>query len=131
MELIEALKKEWGVNERQAKGGVGAVLYVVRDRVSRNAFREVSDVLPDARAWMAISPEGDADGERGVVDEIFRTAVGDELTPEARMHGHFHSLGIGRSLVEPFTKQVLVYLEAHLSGDSKAQVGGVLAEFQA
>jgi len=121
MELIDKLRKDLGVNERQAQGGVGAVLYVIKDHLSSEDFEEILHMMPESEGWMKLSPEGEP-GFFGVLDNVFKSVAGGSLEVGARLGGHFHSLGISTKLVGPFLKHVFAYLEENLDGKAQREV---------
>lgn len=125
-ELIDGLK----LSERQAKGGVGALLYVIRDQVSPGIFHEVLELFPEAEAWMKLSPEG-GNGFFGTLDAVFRNIAGGNLEAAARLGGHFRSLGVDASMARPFAEQVLEYLQARLKGRARDNMAALLAQFRA
>lgn len=121
MELIDQLVGQFKVNKHQAQGGVGALLYVVREHVAPVTFDEVRKILPDADAWMKSSPEG-GEGIIGMLDGIFGSVAGGKLDAFARIGGHFQSLGISPKMVRPFTELVLSYLRDSLDIGPRSQI---------
>lgn len=128
MELVQQLMSELKVNERQAKGGVGALLFIVHDQVGAQTFDEVRHLFPEADAWMELSPEGQS-GVIGMLDGIFGSVAGNKLDTFARLGGHFQSLGISPKMVKPFSLKVLTYLRDHLDNGARNQVSKVLEAF--
>ncbi len=129
MELVRQLTNELKVNERQAKGGIGALLYLIRDQVSPGIFHEVLEVLPEGGEWMKLSPEG-GDGFFGALDQVFRNIARGDLEAAARLGGHFQSLGIDAGMAGPFAERVLGFLESRLKGRASDEMGALLARFR-
>ncbi|MGL1832110.1 DUF2780 domain-containing protein [Rhodocyclaceae bacterium SMB388] len=121
MELIQRLVSELKVNEGQAKGGVGALLFVIRDQVAPQTFDAVNVLLPDAQAWMELSPER-SEGAMGILDGIFGNVAGGKLDAFARLGGHFQSLGISPAMVKPFVETVLSDLRDRLPTGARDQI---------
>lgn len=121
MELIQRLVTQLKVNEGQAKGGVGALLFVIRDQVAPQTFDAVKTLLPEAEAWMQLSPEG-SEGAMGMLDGIFGKLAGGKLDAFARLGGHFQSLGISPTMVKPFAETVLTDLRDRLPTGARDQV---------
>ncbi len=121
MELVQQLMKSLDLNEQQAKGGIGALLYIVKDHVAHSSFHEIKTLLPEAEAWMRLSPEG-GEGFIGLLDGIFGSVAGGKLDAFARMGGHFQSLGISPTMVKPFTGIVLAYMCERLPAGGRNQV---------
>ncbi|HRP96352.1 MAG TPA: DUF2780 domain-containing protein [Rhodocyclaceae bacterium] len=128
MDLIQQLMTQMKVNERQAKGGIGALLYIVKDQVSPDTFDAVRKLLPEADAWMKISPEG-SEGIITLLDGVFGRVAGSKLDTFARLGGHFQSLGVAPSMVKPFSQTVLTYLRDNLQHGARNQIANLLAEF--
>jgi hypothetical protein len=129
MELIDGLIDEFKLNERQAKGGVGALLHVIRDQVSPGIFHEVVALVPESDDWMRLSPEG-GNGFFGALDAVFSRIAGGNLEAAARLGGHFPSLGIDTSVARPFAERMLGYFHANLKGRARSDIAELLEQFR-
>lgn len=129
MELIDRLTSELKVNARQAEGGVGALMYVVKDQCAAETFDAVRALLPDVDNWMRASPEQGGTGVIGLLDGIFGQVPGSRLDAFARLGGHFQSLGVSPTVVKPFSEMVLAWLQEKLEGGPRNQISALHDKF--
>lgn len=129
MELIQTIRKEFGLNERQAQGAVGSVLYIVKDGITKQSFDELLRAVPEGEGWMKLTPEGSA-GFFGVLDNVFKSVAGGTLDIGARLGGHFHSLGISTRLAAPVAQVVIQHLAEHVPGPAGRECKGLLSQFK-
>lgn len=129
MELIDTIRQDFGLNERQAQGAVGAVLYIVKDGISKEGFDELLRAVPEGEGWMKLTPEGAA-GFFGVLDNVFKSVAGGTLDVGARLGGHFHSLGISTRLAAPVAQVVMQYLGEHVPGQAGRECQHLLSQFR-
>ncbi len=129
MELIERLSGELKVNARQAEGGVGALMHVVKDQCAAETFDAIKQLLPAVDDWMRASPEQGGAGVIGLLDGIFGQIPGSRLDTFARLGGHFQSLGMSPAIVKPFSEQALAWLQERLDGGPRNQVANLHEKF--
>lgn len=129
MELIERLTADLKVNIRQAEGGVGALLHVVKDQCAAETFDAIRVLLPDTEAWMRSSPEQTGSGVMGMLDGIFGQVPGSRLDTFARLGGHFQSLGMSPAMVKPFCETALAWLQANLQNGPRNQIESLHEKF--
>lgn len=122
MEIIERLTSELKVNARQAEGGIGALMYVIKDQCAPETFDAIHQVLPAVDDWMRASPEQGGTGVIGLLDGIFSQVPGGRLDAFARLGGHFQSLGMSPTIVKPFCEQVLSWLQGRLEDGPRNQI---------
>jgi hypothetical protein len=122
MELIDRLTSELKVNARQAEGGIGALMYVVKDQCAAETFTAIQQVIPSVDDWMRASPEQGGTGVIGLLDGIFGQVPGGRLDAFARLGGHFQSLGMSPTIVKPFCEQTLAWLQARIEDGPRNQI---------
>lgn len=129
MELIDRLTSDLKVNARQAEGGVGALMHVVKEQCAAETFDAIRNLLPAVDDWMRASPEQGGTGVIGLLDGIFGQVPGSRLDAFARLGGHFQSLGMSPAIVKPFCEQVLAWLQAHLEDGPRNQITTIHEKF--
>jgi hypothetical protein len=112
MGLIDAVVEELGVDEAKAKGGVGAILKLLREEVSTAEFSEVEAAVADAGKLADDAPE--AEGLAGVLGGLGKALGGDaaDVGTLARLAGIFKSLGLDADDVAKFVKAVIAFLQS-------------------
>ncbi|MEM7626751.1 MAG: DUF2780 domain-containing protein [Planctomycetota bacterium] len=119
-ELISKLTAELGINEGQAKGGVGLLLKMAQDKLGGADFEKIKDAVPGAEALADAAPEaggGESGGLMGMVGSIAGALGGEKLEGAASLAGGFDKLGLDVSMVGKFIPQVLEFLKSKGGGD--------------
>ena len=95
MDLVKAIVDQLNVSEDQAKGGVGLILKLAKDKLDGSEFGQIENLIPDCDGLINSSPsEGGEDGGlMGAIGSI-ASAVG----------GKASSLGNIASLADGFSK---------------------------
>lgn len=109
--IIPQLQQQFGLNETQVRGALGALLVFARERLSKPAFDDLAERFPNADAAMQ--------------DVKMRGVVTGPLDDRDEYEASLSKLGIGQPLASQFAPAVLQYLRAagyEREGDSLAQI---------
>lgn len=109
--IIPQLQEQFGLNETQVRGALGALLVFARERLSKPAFDDLAQRFPNAEAAMQ--------------DVKLRGVVTGPLDDREEYEASLSKLGIGQPLASQFAPAVLQYLRAagyEREGDSLAQI---------
>lgn len=109
--IIPQLQEQFGLNETQVRGALGALLVFARDRLSKPAFDELAQRFPNAEAAMQAAKSS------GVVTG--------PLDDREEYEASLSKLGIGQPLASQFAPAVVGYLRAagyEREGDGLAQI---------
>ena len=117
MELIEQLTQSLGIDENQAKGGIGLILNVLKEKLTAGDFGKIAELIPNADAMLQDAPkdEGGLLGKLGGLVSSLRGGEG--LGDLAELAGGFKNLGLDGSLLKKFVPIVLDFLKQK-GGDS-------------
>jgi hypothetical protein len=109
-DLVETLRTQLGVNDRQATGGAGAVLKLAQERLGPAEFSIVEEAVPGAGDLLGQAPAlGAAPGELGGASSALGLGDLGGLTP---LTGAFSILGMSPELIPQFTDIVLEYVQS-------------------
>ncbi len=116
MDLIQLLISQLGVNEQQAKGGLGALLKTAQGKLSSGSFSEIEKLLPNIAELLRAAPS--SGGGLGALGGL----LGGQMGELAKLAGQFSSLGLNQSQIAPFAKLVFEFLSQHLPPDAKNEL---------
>jgi Protein of unknown function VcgC/VcgE (DUF2780) len=109
-ELVETLKTDLGVNERQASGGAGAVLKLAEERLGPSEFSMIEDSVPGADQLLEAAPAlGEAPGALGGASSALGLS---DLGGLAPLTGAFSLLGMSPEMIPQFAETVLGYVQS-------------------
>jgi len=120
--LIENLTSQLGVTPDQAKGGIGLIANMAKDKLGGD-FSQLSDKFPELSGMMSAAPAaGASEGAAGGLGGMMGTAmsalgVGGDLGALASLAGGFKSLGLDAGMVSKFAPIVTNYLSEN-GGDT-------------
>jgi hypothetical protein len=96
--IIPQLQEQFGLNESQVRGALGALLVFARERLPKPEFDQLAQRIPNAeRAMQDVKLQGIVTGPLDDRDEYERA---------------LSSLGLGQPLASQFAPAVLEYLAA-------------------
>lgn len=123
MDLIAQLVQQLGVNNKQAEGGLGALLQLAQQHVSGGTFAEILKLLPQARQLMQGAPQ--AGGLGGMLGGL----MGGKMADFAKLSGQFQSLGMDTGTLSSFARLALGFLEKNLQGNAGAEVKALVDKY--
>jgi len=125
MALVQQLTQELGINDRQAEGGLGLVLGLLRERLPAGDFARIGDALPEADALVESAPKpGSTTG--GLLGGVMSAIGGGGLANLAQLANGFSGLGMDSGLVARFIPVVVTFLGDKGGADLAEKVAGIL-----
>ena len=113
-ELIGQLVSNLGVDEGQAKGGLGAILNLAKDKLDGGDFSKITDAISGSSELMSAAPEAKAEGGGlgGMLGSVTSAlGVGGNLGNLASLAGAFSSLNLDASMIGKFAPVVMGFLK--------------------
>lgn len=126
MELIELLTKNLGVREDQAKGGVGAIFQMVKEKLGDENFGKVSAKVPGMDQLLGAAPE--TGGLGGAIGGISSALGGgaEKLGGLASLAGGFEKLGLDSGMIGKFIPVIISFVQSKGGDSAKNLLKGVL-----
>ena len=115
-ELLGMLTSQLGVDETQAKGGVGAILNLAKEKLGDGDFSQITSALGGGTAEaMAAAPSaveggGGMAGMLGAATSALGVDLGG-LGKLAALAGTFKSLGLDSSMISKFAPIVMGFIK--------------------
>lgn len=110
--IIPQLQEQFGLNESQVRGALGALLVFARERLPKPEFDQLAQRIPNA--------------ERAMQDVKLQGIVTGPLDNRDEYEASLSSLGIGQPLASQFAPAVLGYLRAAGYEQERDILAGVL-----
>jgi hypothetical protein len=125
MELLNDIMQNLGVNEEQAKGGVGLIFKMAQEKLGGD-FTQVKDAVPEADDMITAAPDGNGKGGffKGL-STAFGGSAG-KLAGIASLAGGFSKLGLESDMVGKFIPVILNYVQSKGGDSVKNLLGNVL-----
>lgn len=122
LELISELTSKLGIDENQAKGGMGALLGTVKEKLGDNDFGPIASAFGgDLGSLMDAAPkaEDSGGGMMGMVGKATSAlGMGDsKLGMAANLVGSLGKLGIGADVATKFLPTALGFMQGNM-GDT-------------
>ncbi len=116
-ELFGMLTSQLGVDSNQAKGGVGAILNMAKEKLSEGDFSQITNALGGdvSEALNAAPAAGDAGGGLGGMLGAATSALGVDmggLGKYAALAGAFKSLNLDAEMVSKFAPIVMDFVKS-------------------
>ncbi len=116
MDLIGTLKGQLGVSDDQARGGLGALLRVAREKLGQGDFARVEHQVPGASqmADAAPQPEGGG-GLTGALGSLAGALGGGSAGGLGKLAGlaaTFSKLGLDPSMIGKFVPLILSFVQS-------------------
>ncbi len=130
MDLIKLLTDQLGIQDNQARGGVGLIFDLVKKKLGDKEFAQVSNLVPQAQSWMGEAPKTDdaGGGLLGMAGSLASKFGFDDLGKLAGLAAGFKKLGLDADMITKFIPVVMKYAES-LGGDNlKAILAKVLTK---
>lgn len=125
MALVQQLTQELGVNDRQAEGGLGLILGLLRERLPAGDFARIGEALPEASALADSAPEPES-AATGLLGGVMSAMGGGGLANLAQLANGFSGLGMDSSLVARFIPVVAAFLGDKGGSDLAEKAVGIL-----
>ena len=110
--IIPQLQEQFGLNEQQVRGALGALLVFARERLPKPEFDQLAQRIPNA--------------ERAMQDVKRQGIVTGPLDNRGEYEAVLSNLGIGQPLASQFAPAVLGYLAAAGYEQERDILAGVL-----
>ena len=112
-ELIGQLVSGLGVNENQAKGGLGAILNLAKDKLEGGDFSQITNAISGADELMNAAPsaEGESGGLGGMLGSVTSALGVGNLGGLASLAGAFKSLDLDAGMIGKFAPVVMGFLK--------------------
>lgn len=110
--IIPQLQEQFGLNEQQVRGALGALLVFARERLPKPEFDQLAQRIPNA--------------ERAMQDVKRQGIVTGPLDNRGEYEAALSNLGIGQPLASQFAPAVLGYLAAAGYAQERDILAGVL-----
>ncbi len=127
-ELFGLLTSQLGVNDNQAKGGVGAILNLAKEKLADGDFSQITQALGgDVTEAMNAAPKAEAGGVGGMLGAA-TSALGIDLGglgKLASLASAFKTLGLDADMIGKFAPIVMEFVKGK-GGDG---VGEILEKF--
>jgi hypothetical protein len=116
VELIQLLMTQLGINEQQAKAGLGAILQLAQTKLSPETISEVNKLLPNLADLLKAAPA--SGGGLGALGSL----LGGQMAQLAKLAGQFSQLGLAQSQLTAFAQLVFEFLSSKLPPDAKDEL---------
>lgn len=131
MDLIQMVMKQLGIDETQAKGGLGMIFDLAQSNLGKDDFQQVSKLVPgiDDMLKTAASARGSGKSGGGLMDMVGAVAskvLGGNLGNLTELVSGFQKLGLSADMVAKFVPIVLKFVEERGGGAVKDLLGKVL-----
>lgn len=126
MELLNMLTEQLGVDENQAKGGLGLLMGMAKEKLGAGDFAQVSEALPGVDGLIDAAPQPSGlTGALGGLASSFGGGAG-QLGQLAGLASGFKGLGLDSGMIGKFVPVVLSYVESKGGAGVKSLLEGVL-----
>lgn len=119
-ELIQQLTAGLGIQENQARGGVGLLFKVAQQKLAAGDFSELAKALPGVQCMIQQAPE--TGGGAKLLGGLASALGGGKAADLATLAGGFSKLGIDAATARRFVPIVTQFLGARLSPAIKETV---------
>jgi len=111
MELLELLKKNFGVPENQAKGGAGLLFNLAKEKLGESDFSQVAQHVPGINELIGIAPKSKGLGTAlgGLASSIGGDAS--KFGSIASLASGFSELGLDSGMVGKFIPIILSFVQ--------------------
>lgn len=126
MEILNMLTDQLGVTEEQAKGGVGAIFSLAKEKLGDGDFSKVAEAIPGMDDLLGAAPE--SGGLAGMVGDLASKLGGGagKLGSLASLAGGFKGLGLDSGMVGKFIPIILSFVQSKGGDSIKSILAGVL-----
>ncbi|HPD17852.1 MAG TPA: DUF2780 domain-containing protein [Planctomycetota bacterium] len=130
MDLIGTLKSQLGVTDDQAKGGLGALLRVAREKLGQAEFAKVEEQVPGAGQMADAAPRAEGSGGLagalgGLAGALGSGSAGG-LGKLAGLAAIFSKLGLDPAMIGKFVQTILAALQGKGAADARDALSSTL-----
>jgi len=126
MELIETIIGKLGIDESQAKGGVGQILGLAKEKLGGGKFAEIASAVPGLDALTGDAPKAEGGGLMGALGGVASALGADDLGDLAKLAGGFDKLGMDKGMIGKFVPVILDFVKDKGGDKVGALLEGVL-----
>ncbi len=132
MDIVQKLMESLGINEGQAKGGLGLLLKLAKEKLASGDFAKLAEAIPGAKDIITAAPAtlgGLMGAIGGLVGSLAGKAGGaaSNLGSLASLAQGFKELNLDGDMIQKFTATVI----AHLKEKGGSSVAGLLEKLTA
>ena len=137
MELVHQLMKQFGIDEAQAKGGIGAILNLAKEKLGTD-FSHVSALVPGADDMMKTAPGAPGapassapeagGGLMGMIGAVGGMLGVKNVQDIAKLYENFQKLGLNTAQITGFIQTILAFVEKQGGGTVKLLLEKVLTQ---
>lgn len=119
MELIEQIVKQLGVEESQAKGGLGLLLKLAQQQLDGSEFQKVEQAIPQSGEMLGAAPDLKSQGgglmsmAMGMVEQW----TGKDLGQLAELAEGFQSLNLSPEMIGKFAPMLMEWVQQNAGGE--------------
>lgn len=118
MELINQLVSTLGIDSKQAEGGTGLLMKLVKDNLSGADFSRITNAAPQLEGLMQQAPEGGAGGSLlGMAGGLLSSMGSDKLAGLTQIAGGLQSLNLNKDTLVQFIPVILQHFQKQGQGD--------------
>lgn len=124
-ELIGKLVSNLNINEDQAKGGLGSILNLAKDKLDGGDFSKITDVISGASELMGNAPKTESTSASGLFGSV-TSALGVDtgsIGTLMSLAGQFKSLNLDSDMIAKFAPIIMDFLKEK-GGDSLKEIAG-------
>ncbi len=112
LKLIPLITQALGVNNGQAKGGMGALLQAAKILMPGTDFDKITAAIPNTNLLLSAAPKPQ-ESSGGLMDTAMKMAGEQSDTVKAGLNlaSQFKSLGMGTEMIPKFTEAVQGFLQ--------------------
>jgi hypothetical protein len=127
MEIIQRLMDALGVKEDQAKGGVGMLLKLAREKLREEDFSKIAEAIPEADKLADDAPEeGAVGGALKGLGSLFGKK-GESAGDMAGLVSGFSKLGLEGGMIGKFVSAIVSFVQEKGGDELKGILEKVLA----
>lgn len=110
-ELIGQIVSNLGINEDQAKGALGSILNLAKEKLADGDFSKITEVISGASSLMSDAPKAEGLGSMfGSITSALGVNTGN-LGNLAALAGQFKSLNLDADMIAKFAPIVMSFLQ--------------------
>ena len=129
MDIVNELVSKLGIDTTQAKGGIGMILGMAKDKLDGGDFDKVKEAIPEADQLVSDAPDTD-EGGGGILGAVGGLAsnlgIGGSAGDLMKLAGGFDKLGLDASMITKFVPIILGFVKGKGGGAVGDILGSVL-----
>jgi len=125
MELIRQLVEQLGITSDQAKGGLGALLSVAREKLGDEKYSQLTTAVPGLSGMETSAPQGGTLSAVGALAGSLGGSLG-KLGSMGQLADKFAAIDLGNDMLGRFLPLVLTFVEQKGGSAAKQLLAGVM-----